>query len=129
MNIFYRPRFIQYFVTVLASACLLVACANTSRPGVVGVERSQFMMISASQIDRISASSFEQQAKAAQKKNILITIFLDILIFIYGRTIIFQTCCQMALNRTKKNLKTMGGGQKWTVYSLWIFISFWVFRV
>ncbi len=73
MNIFYRPRFIQSFVAVLASACLLVACANTSRPGVVGVERSQFMMISASQIDRISASSFEQQAKAAQKKNILIT--------------------------------------------------------
>jgi Zn-dependent protease with chaperone function len=73
MNIFYRPRFIQSFVTVLTSACLLVACANTSRPGVVGVERSQFMMISASQIDRISASSFEQQAKAAQKKNILIT--------------------------------------------------------
>ena len=73
MNIFYRPRFIQSFVTVLVSACLLVACANTSRPGVVGVERSQFMMISASQIDRISASSFEQQAKAAQKKNILIT--------------------------------------------------------
>ena len=73
MNIFYRPRFIQSFVTVLASVCLLVACANTSRPGVVGVERSQFMMISASQIDRISASSFEQQAKAAQKKNILIT--------------------------------------------------------
>mgnify|MGYP000147068952 FL=1 len=73
MNIFYRPCFIQSFVTVLASACLLVACANTSRPGVVGVERSQFMMISASQIDRISASSFEQQAKAAQKKNILIT--------------------------------------------------------
>ena len=73
MNIFYRPCFIQSFVTVLASACLLVACANTSRPGVVGVERSQFMMISASQIDRISASSFEQQARAAQKKNILIT--------------------------------------------------------
>ena len=73
MNIFYRPRFIQSFMTVLVSACLLVACANTSRPGVVGVERSQFMMISASQIDRISASSFEQQAKAAQKKNILIT--------------------------------------------------------
>ena len=73
MNIFYQPRFIQSFVTVLASACLLVACANTSRPGVVGVERSQFMMISAAQIERISASSFEQQAKAAQKKNILIT--------------------------------------------------------
>ena len=73
MNLFYQPRFIQSFVTVLVSACLLVACANTSRPGVVGVERSQFMMISASQIDRISASSFEQQAKAAQKKNILIT--------------------------------------------------------
>ena len=73
MNIFYRPRFIQSFVTVLVSACLVVACTSTSRPGVVGVERSQFMMISAAQIDRISASSFEQQAKAAQKKNILIT--------------------------------------------------------
>ena len=72
MNLFYQPRFIQSFVTVLVSACLLVACANTSRPGVVGVERSQFMMISAAQIERISASSFEQQAKAAQKKNILI---------------------------------------------------------
>ena len=73
MSILYQPRFIQSFVTVLVSACLLVACANTSRPGVVGVERTQFMMISAAQIDRISASSFEQQAKAAQKKNILIT--------------------------------------------------------
>ena len=73
MNIFYQPRFIQSFVTVVVSVCFLVACANTSRPGVVGVERSQFMMISAAQIERISASSFDQQAKAAQKKNILIT--------------------------------------------------------
>jgi len=73
MSIFYHPRFIQSFVTVLVSACLLVACTSTSRPGVVGVERSQFMMISAAQIERISASSFEQQAKAAQKKNVLIT--------------------------------------------------------
>ena len=73
MSILYHPRFIQSFVTVLVSACLLVACTSTSRPGVVGVERSQFMMISAAQIERISASSFEQQAKAAQKKNILIT--------------------------------------------------------
>ena len=72
MNLFYQPRFIQSFVTMLVSACLLVACTSTSRPGVVGVERTQFMMISAAQIDRISASSFEQQAKAAQKKNILI---------------------------------------------------------
>ena len=72
MSILYRPRFIQSFVTMLVSACLLVACTSTSRPGVVGVERTQFMMISAAQIDRISASSFEQQAKAAQKKNILI---------------------------------------------------------
>ena len=73
MSILYHPRFIQSFVTMLVSACLLVACTSTSRPGVVGVERSQFMMISAAQIERISASSFEQQAKAAQKKNVLIT--------------------------------------------------------
>jgi len=73
MSILYHPRFIQSFVTVLVSTCLLVACTSTSRPGVVGVERTQFMMISAAQIERISASSFEQQAKAAQKKNVLIT--------------------------------------------------------
>ena len=73
MSILYHPRFIQSFVTVLVSTCLLVACTSTSRPGVVGVERSQFMMISAAQIERISASNFEQQAKAAQKKNVLIT--------------------------------------------------------
>jgi predicted Zn-dependent protease len=73
MHYFYRPRFIQTFVGALIVSCLLVACANTSRPGVVGVERSQFMMISAAQIDRMAAISFEQQAKAAQKKKILIT--------------------------------------------------------
>lgn len=73
MHLIYQPRFIQTVISVLMACCLLVACANTSRPGVVGVERSQFMMISAAQIDRISAISYEQQAKAAQKKKILIT--------------------------------------------------------
>ena len=73
MHLIYQPRFIQIVISVLVACCLLVACANTSRPGVVGVERSQFMMISAAQIDRMSAISYEQQAKAAQKKKILIT--------------------------------------------------------
>lgn len=73
MDLIYRPRFIQTVISILVACCLLVACANTSRPGVVGVERSQFMMISAAQIDRMSAISYEQQAKAAQKKKILIT--------------------------------------------------------
>ena len=73
MHLIYQPRFIQTVISILVACCLLVACANTSRPGVVGVERSQFMMISAAQIDRMSAISYEQQAKAAQKKKILIT--------------------------------------------------------
>ena len=73
MHLIYQPRFIQTVISVLVACGLLVACANTSRPGVVGVERSQFMMISAAQIDRMSAISYEQQAKAAQKKKILIT--------------------------------------------------------
>jgi predicted Zn-dependent protease len=73
MHLIYQPKFIQTVISVLVACCLLVACANTSRPGVVGVERSQFMMISAAQIDRMSAISYEQQAKAAQKKKILIT--------------------------------------------------------
>ena len=69
MNLMYRPRFIQALVSVLVASCLLVACANTSRPGVVGVQRSQFMMISAAQIDRMSAISFEQQEGGAEEKN------------------------------------------------------------
>jgi predicted Zn-dependent protease len=57
----------------LALTTLLLACANTTRSGAVGVDRSQFLMVSASQVDRISAASYSEQNQKAKEKNILIT--------------------------------------------------------
>lgn len=51
----------------------LLACANTTRSGAVGVNRSQFLAVSASEVDRLSAISFNEQNKKAKEKNILIT--------------------------------------------------------
>jgi len=57
----------------LVLTTLLLACANTTRSGAVGVDRSQFLMVSASQVDRISAASYSEQNQKAKEKNILIT--------------------------------------------------------
>lgn len=58
---------------VLALLALLSACANTTRPGVVGVNRSQFMMVSSAEVDRLSAVSYSEQNQKAKEKNVLIT--------------------------------------------------------
>ena len=52
---------------------LLLACANTTKSGAVGVNRSQFLVVSASEVDRLSAISYSEQNKKAKEKNILIT--------------------------------------------------------
>ena len=52
---------------------LLLACANTTRSGAVGVNRPQFLAISASEVDRLSAISYNEQNKKAKEKNILLT--------------------------------------------------------
>ncbi|QKM64682.1 peptidase M48 [Polynucleobacter tropicus] len=57
----------------LTLTTLLLACANTTRSGAVGVDRSQFLMVPASQVDRISAASYSEQNQKAKEKNILIT--------------------------------------------------------
>ena len=59
-----------YLVLVIT---LLSACANTTRPGAVGVSRSQFMMISSSEVNRLSAVSYNEQNQKAKEKNILVT--------------------------------------------------------
>lgn len=58
---------------VLALLALLSACANTTRPGAVGVNRSQFMMVSSSEVDRLSAVSYNEQNQKAKEKNVLVT--------------------------------------------------------
>ena len=57
----------------LALTSLLLACANTTRSGAVGVNRSQFLAVSASEVDRLSAVSYNDQNQKAKEKNILIT--------------------------------------------------------
>ncbi|MEY4496029.1 MAG: hypothetical protein RL744_1093 [Pseudomonadota bacterium] len=58
---------------VLAAITLLSACANTTRPGAVGVNRSQFMMASSDEVNRLSAVSYSEQNQKAKEKNILVT--------------------------------------------------------
>lgn len=58
---------------VLAASALLSACANTTRPGAVGVNRSQFMMASSEDVNRLSAASYSEQNQKAKEKNILVT--------------------------------------------------------
>jgi predicted Zn-dependent protease len=58
---------------VLIVATLLSACANTTRPGAVGVNRSQFMMVSSADVERSSAASYNDQNQKAKEKNALVT--------------------------------------------------------
>ena len=57
----------------LALTALLLACANTTRSGAVGINRSQFLAVSAPEVDRLSAISYNDQNQTAKEKNILIT--------------------------------------------------------
>ncbi|WP_255535929.1 M48 family metallopeptidase [Polynucleobacter sp. MG-27-Goln-C1] len=58
---------------ILAASALLSACANTTRPGAVGINRSQFMMASSEDVNRLSAASYSEQNQKAKEKNILVT--------------------------------------------------------
>ncbi len=58
---------------VLALVALLSACANTTRPGAVGINRSQFMMISSAEVDRLSTVSYNEQNQKAKESNALLT--------------------------------------------------------
>lgn len=73
MRIKANPRIVQVLSLCIASTIFLASCAQTSRPGSVGVERKQFMMISAAEVDQLSAIAYADQAQKAKQKNILIT--------------------------------------------------------
>ena len=65
--------FCSKLVVSLSLISLLLACANTTRSGAVGINRSQFLAVSASEVDRLSAISYNDQNQKAKEKNILIT--------------------------------------------------------
>jgi len=58
---------------VLALVTLLSACASSTRSGAVGVNRSQFMMASSEEVNRLSTASYNEQNQKAKEKNILVT--------------------------------------------------------
>lgn len=59
-------------LTLVALAALqLSGCATTTNKGAVGVERSQFMMLSSKQVDSMSLQSYSQSIKTASQKNAL----------------------------------------------------------
>ena len=60
-------------VVALLLSSLLLACANTTRSGVVGINRSQFMMVSSAEVDRLSAISYNEQNQKAKEKHILVS--------------------------------------------------------
>jgi predicted Zn-dependent protease len=57
----------------LTLSTLLLACANTTRSGAVGINRSQFLVVSSSEVDRLSAISYNDQNQKAKEKNTLVT--------------------------------------------------------
>lgn len=70
---FNLSQFNSRLLLALATTTLLSACANTTRPGVVGVNRSQLMMISSSEVNRLSAVTYNEQNQKAKEKNVLVT--------------------------------------------------------
>ena len=68
-----HKQFSNRVVITIALSSVLLACANTTRSGAVGINRSQFMMISSAEVDRLSAISYNEQNQKAREKHILLT--------------------------------------------------------
>ena len=67
-------RVVSYKVFLgIIFAALLSACANTTRSGAVGINRSQLLLASSSEVDRLSAISYSEQNQKAKEQNALIT--------------------------------------------------------
>ena len=60
-------------VVPAALAFFIAACTTTTRPGVSGVEREQFMLISASEAEQIGTLTFFAQNEKAEAEGRLIT--------------------------------------------------------
>ena len=60
-------------ISVAAAAAFLVGCQSveTTKPGVVGVDRDQRMMVSAEEVNKGAIQSYAQMMAEAKKKNVL----------------------------------------------------------
>jgi len=56
-----------------ATVLALAACASTTKPGVVGVQRQQMMLVSADTVERMALVSYTRQNRDAQQAGKLVT--------------------------------------------------------
>lgn len=68
-----KPLCPTWRALVVAAPCFLGACMSTTHPGAVGIKRSQLMLSSSQEVERISAMSYEQQNNKAKEKGHLVT--------------------------------------------------------
>jgi len=69
-------RLSNQFISVLLVGLVssqLVGCATTTNKGAVGIDRSQFMMLSSKQVESMSSASYSQTLKTASDKKTLNT--------------------------------------------------------
>jgi predicted Zn-dependent protease len=62
-----------HFLVLGLISIQLVGCATTTNKGAVGIDRSQFMMLSSKQVDSMSLASYSQTLKTAHDKKTLNT--------------------------------------------------------
>ena len=68
---FERAAMVRFFM--IASVVVLAGCqsVDTTKPGVVGVDRDQRMMVSSEEVNAGSAKAYAQMMAEAQKKGVL----------------------------------------------------------
>ena len=64
-------KYLKYTATGML-ACLLLACASSTKPGVVGVTRQQFLMVPAATVEKMALVSYAQQNQKAKDDGKLI---------------------------------------------------------
>lgn len=63
----------KWRLLIFSVTFLLVGCVTTTRPGVVGVNRQQFLLVPAGDVERMAAVSYAQQYSKAKSQGRLIT--------------------------------------------------------
>ena len=66
-----KPCFLVRAALLGFAALALVSCKTTTESGAVGVERKQFMLLSAGEVDKSAALAYQQELKKAAGKSAL----------------------------------------------------------
>jgi predicted Zn-dependent protease len=86
-----------HFLVLAIISTQLVGCATTTNKGAVGIDRSQFMMLSSKQVESMSLASYSQSLKTANDKKTLNT---DAAVLARVRNISNRLIAQVPVYRT-----------------------------